>query len=102
MLRRTRVGGFDLASAHTLDELERDFVVLGLDTAARASFPTLDLDDAQAADVRFGRPLTGVALGSKAPVAVFDPAGHFLALYEQRGDDARAVAVFADPVSGTA
>ena len=26
------------------------------------------------------------------------PTGHFLALYEQRGDDARAVAVFADPV----
>ena len=102
MLRRTRVGGFDLTAAHTLDELEADFVVTDLDTAALSSFPTLDLDDAQAADVRFGRPLTGVALGSDAPVALFDPAGHFLALYEQRGDDARAVAVFADPVQGTA
>jgi hypothetical protein len=30
-------------------------------------------------------------------VALFDPAGQFLALYEQRGDDARAVAVFASP-----
>jgi len=102
MLRRTRVGGFDLASAHTLDELEADFVVTDIDRAARSSFPTLDLDDAQAADVRFGRPLAGLALGSDAPVALFDPAGDFLALYEQRGDDARAVAVFADPVSDTA
>jgi tRNA pseudouridine55 synthase len=97
MLRRTRVGHFDLASAHSLDELEADFVVTGLDHAARSSFPTLDLDDTQADDVRFGRSLAGVGLGSEGPVALFDPEGHFLALYEQRGDDARAVAVFASP-----
>ena len=97
MLRRTRVGHFDLASAHTLDELEADFVVTDLDHAARSSFPTLDLDDAQAGDVRFGRALAGLALGSDGPVALFDPVGHFLALYEQRGDDARAIAVFASP-----
>jgi len=97
MLRRTRVGHFDLASAHTLDELEADFVVTDLDHAARSSFPTLDLDDAQAGDVRFGRALAGLALGSDGPVALFDPVGHFLALYEQRGADARAIAVFASP-----
>ena len=97
MLRRTRVGPFDFASAHTLDELEADFVVTGLDHAARSAFPTLDLDDARAGDVRFGRSLAGLALGSDGPVALFDRAGHFLALYEQRGDDARAVAVFASP-----
>ena len=97
VLRRTRVGPFDLASARTLDELEADFVVTDLDRAARSSFPTLDLDDAQAGDVRFGRSLAGLALGSDGPVALFDPEGHFLALYEQRGDDARAVAVFASP-----
>jgi len=97
MLRRTRVGPFDLAAAHTLDELEADLVVTGLDHAARSSFPTLDLDDAQADDVRFGRSLAGLSLGSDGPVALFDPAGQFLALYEQRGDDAHAVAVFASP-----
>jgi tRNA pseudouridine55 synthase len=97
MLRRTRVGPFDLASARTLDELEAEFVVTDLDRAARSSFTTLDLDDAQADDVRFGRALAGLALGSDGPVALFDPAGHFLALYEQRGDDARAIAVFASP-----
>ena len=102
MLRRTRVGAFDIESAHTLDELEAGFVVTDLDTTARSSFPVVDLDDAQADDVRFGRPLAGFALGSDAPVALFDSAGHFLALYEQRGDDARAVAVFADPVTDTA
>jgi tRNA pseudouridine55 synthase len=102
MLRRTRVGGFDLSSARTLEQLETDFIHTDLDMAARLTFPARDLDDAQATDVRFGRPLTGVHLGSEGPVALFDPAGTFLALYEQRGEDARAVAVFADPVAGTA
>ncbi len=97
MLRRTRVGAFDLASAHTLDELESDFVMTDLDAAARSSFPVLDLDAAQAKDVRFGRALPSLDLGAGGPVAVFDPDGHFLALYEQRGDDARAIAVFVSP-----
>jgi tRNA pseudouridine55 synthase len=97
MLRRTRVGGFDLASAHTLDELEASFTMTGLDDAARLAFPVLDLDDEQSREVRFGRPLPGLDPGTNAPVALFDPAGRFLALYERRGDDARAVAVFVDP-----
>jgi len=96
MLRRTRVGGFDLIGSHTLEELDSAFVMTDLDAAARSSFPVLDLDDAQATDVRFGRPLPGLHLGSDVPVALFDPDGRFLALYEQRGDDARAVAVFVD------
>ncbi|MCB0908795.1 MAG: tRNA pseudouridine(55) synthase TruB, partial [Nocardioidaceae bacterium] len=57
------------------------------------SFPSVDLDDALAADVRVGRRLA-VDLGASGPVAVFAPDGQFLALYEQRGDEARAVAVF--------
>jgi len=96
MLRRTRVGGFDLAEAHTLEELESAFVMTDIDVAARSCFPALDLDDAQATDVRFGRPLPGLLLGADVPVALFDPDGHFVALYEQRGEDARAVAVFVD------
>ena len=98
-LRRTRVGAFDLASAHTLDELESSFVMTDLHAAARSSFPVLDLDDEQATDVRFGRALPGLDLGGDAPVAVFDPEGRFLALYQQRGADARAIAVFASPTT---
>ncbi|MEJ7650913.1 MAG: tRNA pseudouridine(55) synthase TruB [Nakamurella sp.] len=94
MLRRTRVGGFALADAHTLEELEQDLVVAGLDDVARASFATYDLDAGQAADVRFGRSLHGVELGGDGAVAVFTPTGEFLALYEQRGADAKPIAVF--------
>ena len=94
MLRRTRVGGFDLSGARTLEQLEASFDLTELDSAARQTFPALELDEMRATDVRFGRALIGLDLGPVTPVALFDPAGHFLALYEQRGPDARAVAVF--------
>lgn len=93
-LRRTRVGGFGLDVARTLDDLGRTWEHVDLDDAARAAFPSLDLDAGAAHEVRFGRALPGVRLQGAGPVALFDPDGSFLALYEQRGDDARAVAVF--------
>jgi tRNA pseudouridine55 synthase len=95
-LRRTSVGPFTLDDARDNTDLEH-VVVTSIDDAARLAFPTLELDDAQATDVRFGRPQPGLDLGSDGPVALFDQHGTFLALYEQRGEDARAVAVFASP-----
>ncbi len=92
-LRRTAVGPFGLDVARTLDELSEEFAVVPIAVAARASFPTVDLDEEQAADVRVGRALD-LTLPADAPHAVFAPDGQFLALYEQRGERARAVAVF--------
>ena len=77
-----------------MDELEKELVVAGLDEVARASFPAYDLEEREASDVRFGRPLTGIDLGAPGAVAVFAPSGEFLALYEQRGGVAKPVAVF--------
>lgn len=94
MLRRTRVGGYGLDRAHTLDELAAGFTVLDLDTAARDGFASVELTEAQATDVRYGRPLPHLELPSDGPVAVFAPDGRFLALYEQKGGAARPVAVF--------
>ncbi len=59
--------------------------------AARAGFPVRELDDALAADVRVGRALD---LEVEGLTAVFAPDGEFLALYEPRGEVAKAVAVF--------
>ena len=92
-LRRTAVGSFDLSAARTLEELSDDFAVVPIARAARASFPVVDLDEEQAADVRFGRALD-LVLPAAGPHAVFAPDGEFLALYEQRGSQARSVAVF--------
>ena len=90
-LRRTAVGELDLDQAHTLDELAEKFAMMPIAEAARRSFTAVDLDEAQARDVRFGRALP---LEIPGLVAVFAPDGEFLALYEPRGDTARAVAVF--------
>jgi tRNA pseudouridine55 synthase len=90
-LRRTAVGPYDLASARTLGELGEEFVLMPIADAARAAFPVRELDDAQTADVRVGRALD---IGLDALTAVFAPDGEFLALYEPRGETAKAVAVF--------
>ncbi|KQV72822.1 tRNA pseudouridine synthase B [Nocardioides sp. Root122] len=92
-LRRTAVGAFDLSVARTLETLSEDFAVLPIADAARSTFPAIDLDEEQAADVRFGRALD-LALPGDGPHAVFAPDGTFLALYERRGEQARPVAVF--------
>jgi tRNA pseudouridine55 synthase len=93
-LRRTRVGGFDLAQACTLEELERELRVVPLTEVARQSFPTFAATAQQADRVRHGGALAGTDLAAAGPVAVLTPEGEFLALYEQRGEDAVAVAVF--------
>jgi len=93
-LRRTRVGGFNLDAASPLEHLESEFALIPLSEAARAAFPTLELDEAAAQAVRFGRKLEGFELGRSGPVALFAPDGAFIALYEQKGDTARPVAVF--------
>ena len=89
-LRRTAVGPFVADDANSdLDHLR----VIPIADAARAAFPSVDLSDEHADDVRFGRKLA-LDLGGDGPHAVFAPDGEFLALYEQDGDLARAVAVF--------
>ncbi|OUZ07981.1 tRNA pseudouridine(55) synthase TruB [Aeromicrobium sp. PE09-221] len=94
MLRRTRVGGFGLDQARTLDQLEERLDIIGLDDAARAAFEARRLDEDQARLARHGRALEGLVLAGEGPTALFGPDGNFLALYEQRGASARALAVF--------
>jgi tRNA pseudouridine55 synthase len=90
-LRRTAVGPFDLAAARTLDELADEFAMLPIASAARACFPSYELDEGGARAARHGRRLDLRADGLSA---VFAPDGEFLALYEPAADGARAVAVF--------
>jgi tRNA pseudouridine55 synthase len=92
-LRRTAVGSFDLSVARTLEQLAEGFAVLPIADAARATFPTVDLDDDRARHVRYGRALD-LPLPDDRPHAVFAPDGEFLAIYERRGEQARPVAVF--------
>ena len=79
------------AEPESIDALAEHFTMTPIAEAARATFPTLDLDDEHAAYVRVGRRL---ALGLEATTALFAPDGEFLALYEPAERGARAVAVF--------
>jgi len=88
-LRRTAVGPFTLDHARTLDELAEHFTMSPVAEAARTCFPSRDLDEAEAADVRVGRRLD---LQLDGVTALFGPHDEFLALY-QEGDDGRAKAV---------
>ena len=93
-LRRTAVGAFDLARRpHASRSSPTTSSVLPIADAARATFPAVDLDERQAADVRVGRPLD-LALPGAGEHALFAPDGDFLALYEPHRGRARPVAVF--------
>ena len=120
-LRRTRVGGFHLEDARTLDELEADLQVLDLATSAHQAFPVHTVSAAEAVAVRHGRPIDLSAVwapyrslatsdrsaddaGDDAgpdwselvgPHALFDPDGALLALAVPKPDSTtRYVAVF--------
>jgi tRNA pseudouridine55 synthase len=93
-LRRTRVGPFDLAHARTLEQLESDPTLsLPLDDAVAVAFPRRDLDIEAAGDVRHGRPLPPVGL--LGVYGVFAPDGRALALFAEKGGQARPVVVLA-------
>lgn len=99
-LRRTRVGPFDLASAHTLPELEREPALLPLGDVAGAMFPRADVAQDAAGRIAHGNPVELPAL-PQAPipegqtVSVFGPGGLVLALAEVRGGMLVPVVVWA-------
>ncbi|MGV9762325.1 tRNA pseudouridine(55) synthase TruB [Micromonospora tulbaghiae] len=95
-LRRTAVGGFTLAEAATLDQLEQrapDVVNLPLDAAAARFFPRRDATADEARVLSHGGPLAPA--GITGPYAVFDPAGGLIAIVSERDGRARAEIVLA-------
>jgi tRNA pseudouridine55 synthase len=93
-LRRTRVGPFTLAHARTLDELAGldDPVTLPLAAAARLAFPVRAVDEDEARELSFGRPLPG--LGIAGTSAALAPDGSVAALLREEDGRARPVLVF--------
>ncbi|WRH26419.1 tRNA pseudouridine(55) synthase TruB [Arthrobacter sp. JZ12] len=96
VLRRTEVGPYALDQASSLDELASDFRMLDMDSAARALFPSRELDDREALDLSHGRRISASGNGSadNRPVAAFAPGGSLVALLEDRGNEAKPVLVF--------
>ncbi|MFV9633337.1 tRNA pseudouridine(55) synthase TruB [Mycobacterium neumannii] len=91
-LRRTRVGGFGLTEARTLDELaENPRLSYSLDTACLLAFPRRDLTANEVEDVRHGRPLKPGGLTGIYAATAQD--GQVIALLEDRSDRTKSVVV---------
>lgn len=84
-LRRTRVGGWGVSDACSLDALtsaeQPSDLLLSLSDVARRSFPVVALDSADADWVRHGRPLVDVLPTEvEVPTALLSDAGELMAL----------------------
>jgi len=91
-LRRTRVGGYGLDHARTLDELaEQPSLSYSLDEACLLAFPRRDITAAEAEDAGHGRPLS--AAGIEGVYAATDPDGRVMALLADTGALTRSVVV---------
>src|SRR5262249_26888445 len=115
-LRRTAVGGYDIAQARTLDQLAEKFTVTPIAEAAAAAFPRVDLtveqatrlcraaplpvrevplpEAAQPAARAAERPLGPAGAGADVPLAAFAPDDTLVALVTASSGRLRSLAVF--------
>ncbi len=93
-LRRSRVGGFDCASAISLDSLKRgEFTPLDLTDVARATFESRELVRDEVNELSFGRVLTpNPTAGIFAGIS---PDNRLIALLSNKDGSAKPIAVFA-------
>jgi tRNA pseudouridine55 synthase len=96
-LRRTRVGGYGLDTAKTLDQLADRFEVVPLDQAAAAAFGRRDLSADEARRLAHGGrlPAGPPGTGTASPTAAFAPDGSLVALLAEQDGQARPLVVFA-------
>lgn len=93
-LRRTRVGGFTIGEARSLEQLADDLVVHPLGDVAARTFPVWQVDEEVARRLSMGQRLAPEGLPGGV-VAVLLPDGSLVALVEERDDAVRPVTVFA-------
>ena len=91
-LRRTRVGGYGLDHARTLEELtDRPTLSYDLDRACLLAFPRRDITGEQAIDAGHGRALP--AAGIDGVYAATDPDGRVIALLADKAPKTTSVVV---------
>jgi tRNA pseudouridine55 synthase len=97
-LRRTRVGGYRIEAASTLEQLAERFDVLPLEDAAAAAFPRRDLNADEARRLATGGRLPAAvdAAPLDGPVAAYGPDGTLIALVTEESGQARPLVVFAE------
>ncbi|WP_226963420.1 tRNA pseudouridine(55) synthase TruB [Nostocoides sp. F2B08] len=104
-LRRTRVGGFGLDLAHTVEELvalvERGegLPVLDLAAVARTSFAVREVDADEARALGHGARIPSLEPGRSEPIAAIGPDGRLVAMIDESRDRTRSHVVFAPATS---
>ena len=98
-LRRTRVGGYGLDVARSLDDLgalpvDEPIDVVSLADSARATFPVRVLTPDEARALSYGQSIGVVEGAPTATVAGIDRDGELVALLEERGGKVRPALVF--------
>ena len=93
VLRRTRVGPYDVTDARTLAELAQRFELVSLADAAAAAFARRELTAEEAVALVHGIRLPPTGTGEQ-PVAAFGPDGSLIALLTDEAGQARSLAVF--------
>jgi len=97
-LRRTRVGGFNLEQARSLDDLALDLRVVPLADAVAAAFPRVDVSDEDAQRLVFGQRVERDDLPGET-FGVFAPDGSVVALGEPGDGRLKTLVVFAHPAA---
>jgi tRNA pseudouridine55 synthase len=97
-LRRTRVGGFDLSQARSLDELAENLQVVPLADAVASAFPRVDVTAEDAQRLAFGQRVDRDDLPGRT-FGVFAPDGSVVALGERSEDRLKTLVVFTGPSS---
>ncbi len=99
MLRRTRVGPYDISAARSLEDLASaaaepgaELAMVPLGDAAAAAFPSRSLTEPEARSLSHGARLPAAGLGP-GPVAAFGPDGTLVALVTEEDGTARSLAV---------
>ena len=95
-LRRTRVGGYGLQGARTLEQLAERFEVLPLAQAAEVAFPRRDLSADEARRLAHGGRLApeGHPATHEHPTAAYAPDGSLVALLTEEDGQACPLVVF--------
>jgi tRNA pseudouridine55 synthase len=93
-LRRTRVAGFSIDQAISIESLkDRDFIELEIADVARQTFAVRELELDEVAELSFGRPLS---LNENDEIhAALSPDNRLIALLKNQSDKAKPIAVFA-------
>jgi len=90
MLRRTRIGSFDVSAAASVDDLAEDRLVDPA-TAASVVVGALAVGEEEARDLRHGKRIDGGGRLTGAVAAAIDPDGRLVGIVEKRGTQMKSV-----------